>query len=65
MKPPFDRYPGKGRRLLGKRTGATCRREYGLRLQRITGHTRCAYCDLDLVGTFEHWLMMSVCNGSP
>jgi hypothetical protein len=56
----FDSYPGAGRELLGKCSGGNCRHEYGLKLQRLTGQTACAYCELSLVDTYEHWLLMSV-----
>lgn len=57
---PFDQYPGAGAELIGKCGGANCRHEYGLKLQRLTGQTSCAYCGLSLVDTYEHWLLMSV-----
>ena len=57
---PFDRYPSRGQEPLGKCGGANCRHEYGLTPQRLTGQTACAYCGLCLVGTYEHWLLMSV-----
>jgi len=58
---PFDQYPHDKTILLGKAKDDTnCRHGYGLELQRITGQTACAYCDLSLVGTYEHWLLMSV-----
>ena len=64
MKMPFDSHPGKGRRLLGERTGASCRREYGHRLQRLTGQAR-VNSDLDLAGTFGHLLIVSVDDAIP
>jgi hypothetical protein len=57
---PFDDYPKGGREPLGERTGANCRHEYGLRLQQVTGQTQCAYCGLNLVDCYEHWLLMAV-----
>lgn len=57
---PFDRYPGGGAVLLGALRGANARHDYGLQLQRVTGEHTCAYCGLDLVDTYEHWLMLSV-----
>ena len=57
---PFDSYPGKGNQLLGRRTGANCRHEYGLRFQKLTGSTRCAYCGVDLTDEYEHWLLMAL-----
>lgn len=57
---PFDIYPGRGRVLLGHLGGDNARHGYGLRLQRKTGQTRCAYCGLSLVDSYEHWLMLSV-----
>lgn len=57
---PFDQYPGGGRQLLGKMTGANCRHEYGLKLQKLTGQTCCAYCRVSLVEDYYRWLLMSV-----
>lgn len=57
---PFDRYPHGGKQLLGQLRGANARREYGLRLQRLTGISTCAYCRLDLTSSFEHWLLLCV-----
>jgi hypothetical protein len=57
---PFESYPNRGRQLLGKRAGGNSRHIYGLALQRLTGATRCAYCDVSLIDTYEHWLSMSV-----
>jgi 5-methylcytosine-specific restriction endonuclease McrA len=57
---PFDAYPYGGKQLLGRRTGANARREYGLRLQRLTGQTTCAWCGVDLVADFYRWLLLSV-----
>lgn len=57
---PFERYPNRGRVLLGRRTGANARHEYGLRLQRITGQSFCTYCGLDLVSDYAHWLLLAV-----
>jgi hypothetical protein len=57
---PFDDYPKGGREKLGLRTGSNCRRGYGLRLQQVTGQTKCAYCGLSLVDAYEHWLLMAV-----
>jgi hypothetical protein len=58
---PFDSYPSSGRVLLGEpRDWTNCRHGYGLDLQQVTGQTRCAYCGLSLVDTYEHWLLLSV-----
>jgi hypothetical protein len=57
---PFDAYPHRGRRPIGRLTGTNCRHEYGLRLQRLIGLNKCAYCSLSLVDTYDHWLMLSV-----
>jgi hypothetical protein len=57
---PFDAYPHRGRRPFGRLTGDNCRREYGLKLQRLIGLNKCAYCGLSLVDTYDHWLMLSV-----
>ena len=57
---PFDAYPHRGRRPIGPLTGDNCRREYGLRLQRLVGLNKCAYCALSLIDTYDHWLMLTV-----
>ena len=57
---PFDNYPGKGRALFGNSRGDNCRRGYDFKLQQITGARTCAYCNLDLTDTYEHWLLMTV-----
>jgi hypothetical protein len=57
---PFDAYPHRGRRPIGRLTGENCRHDYGLRLQKLIGLTKCAYCSLSLVDTYDHWLMMTV-----
>lgn len=58
----FDHYPSGGRELLGrpKWGDGTCRSGYGLALQRLTGEYTCAYCELSLVDTYHHWLLMSI-----
>ena len=60
MESPFASYPKHGRELLGRRTVTTSRRGYGLELRRITGLGDCAYCGLDLFGSYEHWLLLQV-----
>jgi hypothetical protein len=60
MVEPFDSYPDGGRALLGRRSGSNARWEYGLKLQRLTGQTRCAWCDVDLVSDYHHWLLLTV-----
>jgi 5-methylcytosine-specific restriction endonuclease McrA len=57
---PFESYPYRGRRLLGRVTGDNCRHGYGLKFMRLTGQTKCAYCGLDLVTTYENWLTMAL-----
>lgn len=57
---PFDQYPGGGSELIGKCGGANCRHECGLKLRRLTGQTSCAYRGLNLVDTYENWLLMLV-----
>jgi hypothetical protein len=57
---PFDAYPHGGRQLLGRRAGANARWEYGLRLQKLTGQTSCAWCGVDLVADYYRWLLLSV-----
>ena len=57
---PFDTYPDDRVKLLPRRTGANARHEYGLELQRLTGQHECAYCGVDLVHDYYHWLLLSV-----
>ena len=57
---PFDAYPHRGRRPIGRLTGDNCRHEYGLKLQKLIGLNKCAYCSLSLVDTYDHWLMMTI-----
>lgn len=58
---PFNDYPQRGRTLLGRFScNGNCRKQYGLRLQRLTGQTQCAYCGQSLVDTYAHWLLLSV-----
>ena len=57
---PFESYPGQGRALLGKCSGANCRREYGLKFMRRTGQRHCAYCGTDLTSTYDRWLSMAI-----
>ena len=57
---PLDRYPGRGRHLLGLRRGANALHEYRLRLQQMTGETVCAYCGVSLIETYYHWLLLQV-----
>ena len=57
---PFDSYPPwlrENPRCLG---GGSCRTGYGLLLQQITRQTKCAYCGLDMAGSYEYWLHMSL-----
>lgn len=59
---PFDSFPKGGAVPLGRPSwgNGTSRTGYGLSLQRLTGQTHCAYCQLDLVGSFQNWLMLSI-----
>lgn len=59
---PFERFPGGGRKLLGRPLfgNGTARTGYGLGLQRMTGQTKCAYCGLSIVESFQNWLMLRV-----
>ena len=57
---PFQSYPMNGRGLLGRRSVTTSRRGYGLALRQLTGLGDCAYCGLDLFGSYEHWLLLQV-----
>lgn len=55
---PFDDYPNQGRKQLGPTSGFACRTEYGLKFQKITGQTHCAYCGISLVDDYHHWLLL-------
>ncbi len=57
---PFTSYPDHGRKLLGRISGGNCRHGYGFKFMKLTGQTRCAYCDLDLVAEYENWLTMAL-----
>jgi 5-methylcytosine-specific restriction endonuclease McrA len=57
---PFENYPHKGRNLLGRVRGDTCRHGYGLQLIKLTGQTKCAYCGIDLTEIYENWLNMAL-----
>ena len=57
---PFDDYPEDGIGLLPMRKGANARHEYGLALQKLTGQTECAYCEVNLTDDFHRWLLLSV-----
>src|SRR5579871_3318066 len=57
---PFDSYPDQGRKLLGPVRGSNARHDYGQALMRLSGQTRCAYCDTDLTATYEIWLTIVV-----
>lgn len=57
---PFDDYPGGGKRIL-KKMGRTCaRREDGLWLMQNALQDSFAYCDVSLVDTYHHWLLLNV-----
>jgi hypothetical protein len=57
---PFESYPHQGMKLLGRVRGSNCRHGYGLEFMRLTGQTRCAYCGMNLVATYESWLTMAL-----
>lgn len=57
---PFDAYPGGGRQPLGPWKGSNAKHDYGLKLMRLTGQTRCAYCDADFAVAYETWLTLVV-----
>lgn len=58
MKFVLDRYPGRGRELLGIMGWGNCRTSYGAKLIEITAITTCAYCDLDFCDDFFYWQAM-------
>ncbi len=57
---PFESYPDKGRKLLGRVSGDNCRHTYGLKFMRLTGLTKCAYCGISLGEAYENWLNMAL-----
>jgi len=57
---PFDRYPKDRQELLPAPNRANTRREDGPRLQRLTGQTSCAYCEVDLTTDYYRWLLTSI-----
>ena len=57
---PFDSYPGDRIELLPRSGGANARREYGLKLQRLTGQSSYAYCGVSLVDDYYHWILLNV-----
>ena len=56
----FKSYPGGGKERIGSPRGASCRREYGLRLTQIAGQHTCAYCGADFTSAYEFWLTMAL-----
>ena len=58
---PFERYDGRGRRLLGraKRGDETARHGYGPPVFAQCG-LMCVYCGLDMSAPYENWLQLSV-----
>ena len=57
---PFEDYPNAGQTILKKMGRTNTRREDGLWLMDHTKQTCCAYCNLSLVDTYEHWLLVNV-----
>lgn len=72
----FDYYPGRGEQLVREafaddlkesqeyrgrwRKGGNSRHDYARYLREKTGQGSCAYCKMNLVDTYDHWLMTSV-----
>ena len=56
---PFDDYPQGGYTILPKLRGGNARRKYGHWLVEH-GQTFCAYCEMSLVDSYEHWLLLTV-----
>lgn len=46
--------------MLGRASQGSCRYNYGLKHQQMTGQEECAYCGMSLVDTFEHWLQIAL-----
>ena len=57
---PFDSYPPPDGSRSAHLGSANCRHEYGLKLQQLTGQTKCAYCGMSLIKPYEYWLMMTM-----
>jgi hypothetical protein len=57
---PFNSYPSNGREILPLASGSNCRHEYGLRHQRLTGQSNCAFCGRDFTKSYDNWLMMAL-----
>jgi len=59
---PFEKYPGKGRELLGKyeMLKKKLRREVYEILFQWCGQDSCAYCGMDLLETFERWQSLTI-----
>ena len=57
---PFDDYPGEGKRILKKMGRTNARREDGLWPMQNARQNSCAYCDVSLVDTYDHWLLLNV-----
>lgn len=55
---PFDSYRCGDRKLLGLAKDDNCRRGYGSDFMRLTGQSRCAYCDADFTVNYKTWLTM-------
>ena len=56
---PFDDYPCGGYTILRQLKDGNARREYGHWLVE-RGQTSCAYCEMSLVDSYEHWLLLTV-----
>ncbi len=57
---PFDDYPGEGTTILKRMGRANARTEDGLWLMKNTCQYRCAYCEVSLVDSYYHWLLLNV-----
>ena len=57
---PFDLYPGDGETVLPKIGATNTRHGDAPRLMRLTRQRSCAYCEVDLVGDYYRWLLISL-----
>ena len=55
---PFDDYPEGGYTILPKLKGGNARRVYGHWFVE-NGQTSCVYCGMNLVDSYEHWLLLT------
>ena len=64
---PFDDYPkpAPGMDFLPKMGGGSARQDYGHWLVKCANQECCVYCDVNLVDTYDHWLLLTVDHAIP